>query len=58
LIKALTRLLLCVLAARTTHMALHDLSAGTPDGAAIRAHRQAVLQAILAMLAPGRGRGR
>jgi hypothetical protein len=58
LIKALTRLLvLCVLAARATRMALQDPGAGEPDAAAIRAHRLAVLQAILAVLKPRGGPG-
>jgi hypothetical protein len=62
LIKALTRLLvLCVLAVRATRTALQDPGGGEPDAAAIRAHRLAVLQAILAVLksrgGPGGGGG-
>ena len=52
LIRALTRLVLCGLAARATREALQDPASGQPDAAAIRAHRLAVLQAILAALIP------
>jgi hypothetical protein len=55
LIRALTRLVLCGLAAHATREALKDPASGQPDAAAVRAHRLAVLQAILAALMPRGG---
>jgi len=51
LIRMITRLVLCVLAAAATHRALEDQASGQTDADAIRAHRLAVMEAILAVLA-------
>jgi hypothetical protein len=57
LIRAITRLVLCVLAVLATRRALEDLASGQADVVAVRAHRLAVLQAILAVLNRHEGTG-
>jgi hypothetical protein len=44
------RITLCMLAASATHKALEDLADGQADADALRAHRLAVLRAVLAAL--------
>jgi hypothetical protein len=52
LVRMITRLVLCVLAAAAARRALEDLASGQADAHdAIRAHRLAVMEAILAVLA-------
>lgn len=57
LIGVIVRIVLCMLAASATRKALEDLAAGQADADAVRAHRLAVLRAILAALSV-RGHGK
>jgi hypothetical protein len=50
LASAIVRIMLCVLAAAATRKALEDLDSGQADADAVRAHRIAVLRAVLAAL--------
>ena len=54
LASVITRTVLCMLAVSATRKALEDLADGQADADALRAHRLAVLRAILASLS-GRG---
>jgi hypothetical protein len=50
LASVIIRIVLCMLAASATRKALEDLAGGHADADALRAHRLAVLRAILAAL--------